>query len=494
MRSLRSRLMLYLLVGSGALLAVGGICLYRVISSRLQADFDEEMAAKAQSLALLTEQAGGVVWVELPKEGLPEFAEKTGREFFQFWLADGRVLRRSSSLEGSDLPQSAPALSPAASEPQLWDAVMPNGRLGRFVRIAFLPRIDDHPEGEMPDPEEVVRFDPAGPKATLVLARERREVDRFLAKTKVWLGVSGLLLLAGLAGLIRLSLGLGLAPLARLVARIERLDAGSLGERIDPTDVPGEISVVVQRVNDLLGRLETSFAREKAFSSHLAHELRTPLAELRAATEVGLRWPDDPASVAASLADSRAIGLHMERIAENLLALARSESALEVPVEEAVPLRAAVEEAWRSLARTAAERKIELRNEIPEGLALPTDRAKFGLILSNLLDNAVVHGTPGGWVLCSALENPHRGATPETGADGDGTEPAAGFRVTNPTGDLSPDDLPHLFDRFWQKDPSRSGPHAGLGLPLVASLGRSLGLLVDARLIGGNLEIRLAKA
>ncbi|MEP7010877.1 MAG: ATP-binding protein [Acidobacteriota bacterium] len=483
MRSLRGRLTLYLLVGSGALLALGGLFLYRVITSRLQEDFDQQLVAKARSLALLTEEAEGALWVELPEEGMPEFAAGSSSEFFEFWMADGKMLRRSNSLAGRDLPRLSAASKSAWQAPRLWSSALPDGRPGRLVQLTVLPRIDDHPAGEGGEAGVEVRFDPAGPKATLVLARGHGDLDRFLAETRLWLGVSFFFLLAGLVGLIRLSLGLGLAPLSRLVSRIERLDAGSLGERIDPTDVPAEISVVVQRINDLLGRLETSFAREKAFSSHLAHELRTPLAELRAATEVALRWPDDSASVAASLEDARAIGLHMERIAENLLALARSESAPEAPVEEEVPLRAAIEEAWRPLARAAAEKKIELNNEIPDGLALPTDRAKLGLILSNLLDNAVAHGSPGGWVACRALPSNH----------GSNATVALGVEVSNPAADLSSDDLPHLFDRFWQKDPSRSGPHAGLGLPLVASLGRSLGLIVDARLAAGNLEIRLAR-
>ncbi len=483
MRSLRSRLTLYLLVGSGALLALGGLFLYRVITSRLEEDFDQQLVAKARSLALLTEEAEGALWVELPEEGMPEFVAGSAPEYFEFWV-DGRVLRRSNSLAGRDLPRLVAAPKSLSSVPRLWDSALPDGRPGRLVQLTVLPRVDDHPAGEGGEAGVEVRFDPAGPKATLVLGRGHGDLDRFFAETRLWLGVSFFFLLAGLVGLIRLSLGLGLAPLSRLVSRIERLDAGSLGERIDPTDVPAEISVVVQRINDLLGRLETSFAREKAFSSHLAHELRTPLAELRAATEVALRWPDDSASVAASLEDARAIGLHMERIAENLLALARSESAPEAPVEEEVPLRSAIEEAWRPLARAAAEKKIELHNEIPDDLALPTDRAKLGLILSNLLDNAVAHGPPGGWVACRALPSDH----------GSSATVALGVEVSNPAADLSSDDLPHLFDRFWQKDPSRSGPHAGLGLPLVASLGRSLGLIVDARLAAGNLEIRLARS
>ena len=95
----------------------------------------------------------------------------------------------------------------------------------------------------------------------------------------------------------------------------------------------------------------------------------------------------------------------------------------------------------------------------------------------------MVHGTPGGWVACRALPS----------NNGSSAKAPLGLEVSNPTADLSSDDLPHLFDRFWQKDPSRSGPHAGLGLPLVASLGRALGLAVAAQLVAGDLRIRLTK-
>ncbi len=483
MRSLRSRLMLYLLIGSGAILAVGGAILYRVIAGRLERGFDDAMISKARSIALLAEQDGPWIWLEFADEAMPEFERLIRPEFFQIWRADGRLLERSRSLKGQDLKR----LALPGTAPQLWAAELPDGRPGRYSQVTFQPRREADEAGEhlATEPRTPHALEPP---CTIVYARGREELDNFIDNFRVSLALAGFGLLVGLALLTRLSLGLGLAPLSRLIDRIERLDAASLAERIDPTDVPVEISAVVQRINDLLGRLETSFVREKAFSSHLAHELRTPLAELRAATEVGLRWPDDPASVAASLEDARAIGLHMERIAENLLALARSESAQEMPVEEPVLLRSAIEEAWRPLARAAAERKVELRNEIPEGVILPTDRAKLGLILSNLLDNAVAHSTPGGWVACRALPSNRSGAV--SGA----ATSAGGVLVINPAADLLPADLPHLFDRFWRKDGARSGPHAGLGLPLVASLARSLGLFVTADLSAGNLEIRLGRA
>src|SRR4029077_6552358 len=99
---------------------------------------------------------------------------------------------------------------------------------------------------------------------------------------------------------------------------------------------------------------------------------------------------------------------------------------------------------------------------------------KLELILSNLLANAVVYGSPGGRVTCAA-----------TASDG-----RFMLRVANPTTELGPGELPRIFDRFWRRDAARSdGRHVGLGLSLVAALCELLGLHKEAQLRDGVFEI-----
>lgn len=302
-RSLRGRLTLYLVVASGALLILGGLLLHRAITLRLVREFDHGLIMKARSFGLMTEQEEGKIWIEVTDEAIPEFARPHDPEYFEVWTQDGRILRRSLSLRGRDLPRRRKS----ESDIQIWNALLPDGRRGRYVQFSFHPLVEEPEEEVRANSLPRIRTDPNGPAAILVLARGRVELDRFLAQLRLILILSGLGLLAGQAGLIRLVLGLGLAPLERLNRRLESLDARSLDERIDPVGVPSELMPLLERLNDLLGRLDESFAREKAFSDHLAHELRTPLAELRAATEVGLRWPDDRDSTTASLTLGRSV-------------------------------------------------------------------------------------------------------------------------------------------------------------------------------------------
>jgi len=475
MKSLRSRLTVGLLVGTSLLLAAGGFVLHRLISSRLRRDYDAALIARARSLASLTEQKSGRVWLQFADEVMPDFASKRSPDYFQLWLASGLVIERSRSLGTRDLPRSGAS----HDKPLLTDLTLPDGRRGRQVEISFHP-LSEEEEDRLRDTEQT-----SGPSAsndltvTLVLAHGREELDAFLLSIQVTLALVALGLLAATAVLVRVAIGVGLAPLDNLGTRLEAMGAESLGETLEIAGAPVELVPMIRHLNGLLARLNESFAREKSFSSNLAHELRTPLAELRAVAEVALKWPEDSSSGVEAIEEVRAIGLQMESVVVNLLALARCEerqSPIQPPQVSAVPLRELVESSWNALSSKAGEKGMELRLDVPEGLIVLTDRDKLALILSNLFSNAVAHGSAGCAVVCSAAVA--------------GREFA--LRVSNSTDALTQDDMPRIFDRFWRKDPSRSGgQHTGLGLALVAALCDLLGLRKTARLDGNLFEITL---
>lgn len=465
MRSLRGRLIVWLLAGTGLLLIAAGLLLDRAISSRLRQGFDAGLIAEARSVMAVTEQQGGRVALELSPGLLPELEGGKRPDYFQLWIDGGRILARSPTLGGRDLPRSA---SPSRQF-RFGDLTLPDGRRGRRVEITFRPQIEPDDERE------------AGPSAasavTLVVARGSEELAAFLASLHRTLALFILILLLSSALLVRAVTTYALRPLNDLARRLEAIDAGSLREAVVIDGAPAELVPTIEHLNGLLARLAGSFERERMFAANLAHELRTPLAELRAVTDVALKWPDDPAALLAALGEARGSGLRMEKIVVNLLALARYDGGQHTLHLSAVPLRETVDACWRAAAAEAEGRGLTASLEVPEGLTLITDREKLELVLSNLFANAVAYGSPGSRITCAA-----------SAADG-----RLRLSVSNPTTDLSPDDLPRIFDRFWRRDAARSdGRHAGLGLSLVAALCELLGFSREARLRDGVFEIVLS--
>jgi signal transduction histidine kinase len=462
--SLRGRLTLWLLLGTGLLLAAGGLLLDRVISSRLLREFDAALIEQAKSLQATTEQENGGVWLEFSAGVMPEFAGESP-DYFQLWR--GRdVLARSPSLGTRTLPR----WSRPADHPRFAGLTLPDGRRGRQIEISYRPQIELANESMIPAP-------PGTPVVTLVVAHGREDLDAFLASLHLTLALGVLGLLAGIALLVKGVVGLGLKPLDELAHRLETMDAASLGEAVVIADAPAELTSTIRHLNGLLARLKESFERERTFSANLAHELRTPLAELRAVTDVALKWPDGPPSSLHALQEVRGIGLQMEKVVVNLLALARYDSRQQTVLQSEAHLGEVAAKCWSAVAAEAEEKRMPFALEIPEDLAVVTDREKLELILSNLFSNAVAYGTPGTSVTCAAAL-----------AGGGFT-----LRVANSTAGLTAADLPRLFDRFWRKDAARSaGQHAGLGLSLVSALCEILGFDKEARLRDGIFEITLS--
>jgi two-component system sensor histidine kinase QseC len=470
MKSIRGRLTVWLLAGMGLLLAAGGFLLDRVIGSRLLRELDAQLIQEARSLISSTEQQDGRVSLELADGVLPEFEPGGEPDYFQIWSGQGSPLARSRSLGARSLPRPG---TPAV-EPRLADFTLPDGRPGRKIEISYRPQVEREAGGE--ERESIVPAPPDSPLVTLVVASGREDLDAFLASLHLTLVLAVLGLLAATAILVKTALRAGLAPLDQLAGRLDSMNADSLGEPVAAEGVPAELAPTVRHLNGLLARLKESFERERTFSANLAHELRTPLAELRAVTEVALKWPDG--SSLKSLEEAHSIGLQMERVVVNLLALARYDGRQQAAFPSEVPLREAAADGWSAFAEEAGARGIELDLDIPAGLVLVTDRDKLDLILSNLFANAVAYGVPGRPVACSAAVS---------GRD-------FALRIANATEELTPADLPRLFDRFWRKDAARSGgQHAGLGLSLVGALCELLGFKREARLRGDVFEITLSK-
>ena len=170
----------------------------------------------------------------------------------------------------------------------------------------------------------------------------------------------------------------------------------------------------------------------------------------------------------------------MESVAIGLLALARCEGGL-LPVQPtSVPLASLIEDILQPCAAEARAKRLSISVDVPAAVRWFTDRSALRSILTNLLANAISH-SPAGAAIHLRIER-----------HGDRDQ----LLLTNGTDNLTAADLPHLFERFWRKDPARaSSAHSGLGLALTKAYAESLGLRLQAHLgVPSELTIELSGA
>jgi two-component system sensor histidine kinase QseC len=268
-----------------------------------------------------------------------------------------------------------------------------------------------------------------------------------------------------------------LQPLAQLADGVSSIDATALGSRFPTDGLPTELRPISERLNELLARLESAFERERAFSANAAHELRTPVAELRTLAEVALKWPESNAETLQAFGDARAIAEQMEGIVTGLATIARCESGAEPVHRESVALAPLLQKAWRPFATQAASKGQTLRLDVPESAVVDSDPALLEIIFANLFSNAVEHAPAGGEISVST-------------ATIDGTMI---LQVANAATDLTAADVAHVFDRFWRKSAARTSQNrTGLGLSICHALAGLLRASLRAELEDGTFVISLA--
>ena len=270
---------------------------------------------------------------------------------------------------------------------------------------------------------------------------------------------SVLALAIALAALATASLGWavtrwGLSPLRQVTDMVAGMSAERLSERLPTTGLPAELKPLATAFNAMLARLDDSFRRLSAFSSDIAHELRTPISNLMTQTQVALssaRGNDEYKEVLYSSLEEYE---RMAQMVGDMLYLAQADNGLLKPGLKSVSLTNETKDLFDYFEAWAEERGVSLAQT---GTAtVPGDRLMLRRALSNLVSNAIRHTTNGQTVRVSLATHGDK----------------AIVTVENPGPEIPAEHLPRLFDRFYRVDPSRQrkGDGAGLGLAIVKSI------------------------
>jgi len=465
MRSIRTSLIVGAVLVTGSAFALASVAIYRGAKTAMIADVDDELDEEIRLVASTVRTAGAGVELGFKDLDMPEFTSVRGAGYLEIWLEDGRVLYRSPVLAGGDIAAAVPA------ELNRTEFAWVHAPDGARVRSASL-RFEAHRSGK--DTSLSPKGAPLKVRATAAV--EPEEINGFLDHLNILLLSVGVL--TGLAAALTLAVVIrsGLQPLHDLAGQIESLSDDDLSSRVSVNPVPDEIESIIRQLNQLLSRLEAAFQRERNFSADIAHELRTPIADLRSAVEVVLSRPRTPEDYRDTLEGTLDPIRRVQSMIETLLYLGRLEAGqIEIEVQT-VDVCELAKAAWQPLAETASRRRLTVEWELPPAALVVTDPLLLEIAIRNVLENATLYANEDGYIRIRIAE-----------VDG-----LSRLRVVNSGSKVAPEDVNTLLRRFARGDVSRrsDGEHFGLGLALAAKIATALRGTIDVQShIGGEFSV-----
>lgn len=323
--------------------------------------------------------------------------------------AEARALERRLE-RGLPLPEDLPGLERAE-----WRIVEADGRtrVQSFsfgaLRIGAWPKVDGDPvegrdESGRPYSAMVLSL---GHGRRLQLAMDRsHEVQLFFRfRQRMALGLACAVLASALLG--RWVAQRSLAPLARIVAEAGDIHPLRLDKRLDPGQFPSELGELVATLNGALDRIQVSFERLSRFSGELAHEMRTPLQNLRAEVESLLLRPKGPTHQQEALGSILEECERMASLIERTLFLSRTEDPAAAIDRTHIDLLPLLQTMAGFFEATAEETGVVIHLEVEPGFKVYADESLLQRALTNLIANAIRHSSEGGWVWIAADRNPY---------------------------------------------------------------------------------------
>ncbi|WP_345817446.1 heavy metal sensor histidine kinase (plasmid) [Paraburkholderia sp. PREW-6R] len=349
-----------------------------------------------------------------------------------------------------------------------------------LIRVPATARIDDSDIGEWTGrdgaPIRGILTDVRlrdGEVASVLVARNMSDhwllLDRY-RDTLHLAGAVGVLLAMALSYVL---IRAALRPLRDIAASAGRVTINRLNTRIEATRVPRELATLVTALNAMLDRVDLGFQRLSRFSADLAHDMRTPISNMRGAAEVALARPRSPEEYEALLASNLEECDRLSRMIENVLFLARAEHPQFIKHMREFDAGQELIHIADYFEGVAEDAHVAIR--VSGTAPVTADLELFRRAVSNLLANAIRYTPPGAEITLEASA----------------TAGEVRVSVSNQGVPISPEHLERIFDRFYRVDPSRSAlPSAGLSMGSAGSTGLGLAIVrTIMELHGGSVHV-----
>lgn len=285
-------------------------------------------------------------------------------------------------------------------------------------------------------------------------ARQLNELQRILFSL-----VPVALLVATIAGYV--SAGRALAPVAKITETTRRISATNLDERVNAGRVDDEMGRLAATINSMLDRLTETMNAMRQFTADASHEFMTPLAQIRAETELALQQVRSQEEYQEVLNSTLEEVARLTNLAQQLLSLAREDAATQGGEPETFELQAVVRAAVAGVQGPAEAASVQVAMDAAVPTTVTVDPDRLRQVVENLLHNAIRYNRPGGEV--------HVRIQP--------ADQQVVVSVADTGIGIATEELPRIFDRFYRVDKARSRQFggAGLGLSIAKTLTESMG-------------------
>ena len=460
--SLRSRFLTGFFISTSFLLAIFSFMIFTISKHTLISEFDKSLMNSGSLLSAAVEydniedkdytpkeyskNSEPVLEFEINVQMTPAFNKINGGAYYQIENTERTIMFKSPSLGNNRID----FFTQFTTTPQTRACILPNGKPGRALGYLFQPK------GSR---AEILIFTMAQDCSNIVQSLH------FLSTILATSSISIILLSVAISWLITKN---ALKPIHSLGNQISAVNPDDLDETEISANVPTELLPITEKLNDLITRLKSAFARQRQYNADVAHELRTPLAGLQTTIEVCLLRERESHDYKETLNECLYITKNMKQMTENLLTLTKLQFNQITPDYQHVRLDSWLNDIIKPFIIGAKEKDLTIVNEIPDNLFVKMDISYTSIILTNLLNNAIEY-TP-----ASGTINIHTAQQSNT------TE----LFISNSGCTLTNEDIEHLFDPFWRADNSRqsNSNHYGIGLSIAHRIATTLELNLTARI------------
>lgn len=464
MKSIRSKLVVTLSVTITGFVLCILLATDIAVDSWIDNEFDRSLQSKAGMLMTLVHKTDEGFSFNFSSEFMPEFAGEIEPEYFQIWSKEG-TFTRSKSLDLFEV-KNLPFEDLEIGESKIRPLQLPDGRDGRVFYSRFIPQGKDNTSE---DTYKKTNDEPL----TLAYASSSEEVDFVLWLIDVIFIVTTITVIVFIRLFVRKAIDTSLAPLIKLNQDISQLSITSEGSQIFIQEPVKELLPIVESLNAFIKENRQLYLREKRLTSDIAHEIKTPIAELINMAEVAIRFPNEIELNEDFKPEALKISLRLKNIVSNLLLLHKYSNGKLIK-QDACDLNQVI---TRVLENTDLSRvNLELNENAP---AIISNLFALESIISNVVNNAKQYSPLNSKILVSTMIS---------------KEKLLFLSVTNSLIEpLSDNDIDQLFDPLWQKDTSRtSNDNFGLGLSIAKTLSKAIDAQLSAEVSDRKITFSLA--